>query len=41
MVLKSCLEGLPAIETILPCDQFLRIAELETLHENLGIVIRL
>jgi hypothetical protein len=34
---KSCLERLPAFETVLPCDQFLRIAELEALRENFAI----
>jgi hypothetical protein len=33
----SCLERLPVLEAVLPCDQFLRVAELKILRENFGI----
>ena len=34
---QSCLERLPGFETMLPCDQFLRIAQTKTVREDVRI----
>ena len=34
---QSCLERLPAFETMLPCDQLLRIAQAKTVPEDFRI----
>jgi hypothetical protein len=34
---QSCLERLPAFETMLPRDQLLRIAQAKTVREDVGV----